>query len=928
MDPGMVIKKFTDRVLGDDPQEYDQRLFQIHRWLAPVLIATAAISAISYAVISSPNHLLQFRIEILALILAIVVFSPVYFLARAGRLDAAGTAILLGLVVVFTAQELAWEGATILFLVTGLLGILLAGVWLLPRRLRRWLALGGLYITLVIGLSLIHPMHRLAFSGSVLLPLFAPGLSFILAVFLTWQVLRAFQVGSIRNRLLVGFILVTVLPVAITGGIATLITTRDMEARLTNQLESVATLKEAEINNWIENLHLNLSNLQAREDIAQAAVTILQSGEIPDEDFKSSHDAMQNEFINTVQRTQLFDEIFIMNLEGKVLVSSERLQEGKVFFGQPLFEEGLKGRFTAPPLYAPSLGQYRIIATQPLQNPQGKLIGVLAGRAKMESLFNIMLERAGLGETGETYLVGANHVLVTVLRGGQQYLTVRTEGAMVAADQRLSGSSSYMNALQQNVIGVYHWLPELQVALLAEQNRSEALNSILTTLLVSLSIMVTSVLLAVGLALLITRSIANPIASLVRTTARIASGNLSLTAEARRADEVGALARAFNSMALQLREMIGGLEQRVDDRTRELKRRSNQIQAAAEVARDITTTTDLEDVLNQAVNLIRDRFDFYHAGIFLVDERGEYALLRAASGVPGRQMLAQGHKLKVGAEGIVGEVTASKKPHIALDVGSDAVHFKNPWLPETRSEMALPLRVGDRVIGALDVQSTQAAAFDEDDVTILQTMADQLAIAIENARLIQQMDLALRELEHAYGQYTQDAWRNLAQNTGQVTGYRYQGMDIRAVKDLRPEAQETLQSGKPVQKILAPTNGGGQSGSDSIQPLTALAVPIKLRDQVIGVLNLRFQGANIPDETVALVEEAAARLAPVMENSRLLREAQQRAAREQLTGEITGRMRQTLDIDTVLQTATREIFEALGLKDISIHLGMDQDRTD
>ncbi len=922
------FKKISETVSGKDSQEYDQRLARMYRWLAPVSIATAGISVFSYAFISTQAQILQFRIEVLALIAAIVILSPVYFFARAGRLDAAGSAILLSLLVVFATQELAWQGATLLFLAGGTLVILLTGRLLLPNRPVRWLAFAGMLAALVILLTLIHPLRRLAFSGSVLFTLVAPGLGFLMALFITWQVLRAFQVGSIRSRLLVGFILVTVLPVAITGGIASLITTRNMETRLTNQLESVATLKEAEINNWVENLNNNLSDLQARQEIENTVSIILQSGGITAEEFKTGHDQLQNEFLQTVQRTQLFDEIFIMNLDGKVMVSSEPLQEGKVFFGQPLFNEGIKGRFTAPPLYAPSLGQYRIIATQPLQNSQGILMGVLAGRANMESLFDIMLERAGLGETGETYLVGANHVLVTVLRDGQQYLTVRTEGSMQATDQRQNGSSSYSNALNQNVIGVYHWLPGLQVALLAEQNRSEALSSIRITLLVSLGIVLTAVLLAVGLALLITRSIANPIAELVRTTARIASGDLGLTAEARRSDEVGALARAFNSMALQLREMIGGLEQRVDDRTRELKRRSNQIQAAAEVARDITTATDLEDVLNQAVNLIRDRFNFYHSGIFLVDERGEYALLRAASGVPGKHMLAQGHKLKVGAEGIVGAVTASKKPHIALDVGRDAVHFKNPWLPETRSEMALPLRVGERVIGALDVQSTQAAAFDEDDVTILQTMADQLAIAIENARLIQQMDLALRELEHAYGQYTQDAWRGLAQNTAQVAGYRYQGMDIRAAEDMRPEAQEALQAGSAIRKVLAPANGNERSGSDSIQPITALAVPIKLRDQVIGVLNLRFQEANIPAETIALVEEAAARLAPIMENSRLLQEAQQRATREQLTSEITGRMRQTLDIDTVLQTATREIFDALGLKDISIRLGTDKELVD
>ena len=197
----------------------------------------------------------------------------------------------------------------------------------------------------------------------------------------------------------------------------------------------------------------------------------------------------------------------------------------------------------------------------------------------------------------------------------------------------------------------------------------------------------------------------------------------------------------------ELRHHAEGLEQRVVERTGDLERRMVQLRVAAEVARDATTAQELEDLLYRAVNLVRDRFEFYHAGIFLLDERGEYAVLRAATGEVGRWMLADEHRLKVGEVGIVGHVTGSGQPRIALDVGADVVHFKNPLLPETRSEMALPLRVGERVIGALDVQSTQEAAFDEQDVAILQTMADQLAVAIENMERTAQIQAEFARLD-------------------------------------------------------------------------------------------------------------------------------------------------------------------------------------
>src|SRR3990170_691505 len=165
-------------------------------------------------------------------------------------------------------------------------------------------------------------------------------------------------------------------------------------------------------------------------------------------------------------------------------------------------------------------------------------------------------------------------------------------------------------------------------------------------------------------------------------------------------------------------------------------RRAIQLQTAAEIARDATMIHDLDTLLNQVVQLITRRFGYYHAGIFLIDETRQFAVLRAASSEGGRRMLQRGHRLPVGRMGIVGYVTDLGQSRVALDVGDDSVHFANPDLPDTRSEIALPLRVGERVTGALDAQSTEPNAFDEDDVLALQAMADQIAIAIENANLM------------------------------------------------------------------------------------------------------------------------------------------------------------------------------------------------
>jgi GAF domain-containing protein len=347
-------------------------------------------------------------------------------------------------------------------------------------------------------------------------------------------------------------------------------------------------------------------------------------------------------------------------------------------------------------------------------------------------------------------------------------------------------------------------------------------------------------------------------------------------------------------------------------RTRKLEQRANQLRAAAEVTRDTTAARELDELLDRAVNMIRRRFGFYHAGVFFVDEAGEWAVLRAATGEAGRQLLEQGHKLRVGKSGIVGYVAATGEPRIALDVGVDAVHFRNPLLPETRSEMALPLRVGRRIIGALDVQSQEERAFDDEDVSILQTIADQLAVAIENARLLQETRQAMHELEIASRRYTQESWQT---GTDQVLGYRYRRTDIELTAEQPSEARQAWLTGE---SVVVTAQSPGDGGGDAI---SAASIPIKLRGQVIGVLNLRSSKENISTRTVAQIEEVADRLAMALENARLLEETERRARREQLLGEMTARFTQSLDMDTLLRAAVRELGQLPNVAEASVHVG-------
>ncbi len=205
---------------------------------------------------------------------------------------------------------------------------------------------------------------------------------------------------------------------------------------------------------------------------------------------------------------------------------------------------------------------------------------------------------------------------------------------------------------------------------------------------------------------------------------------------------------SLQAMADQLAVAINNARLHLENRRllARAERRTLLLEAAAEVGRNVTSILDMDELFNKMVDIICDTYGFYYAGVFLLDEAGEWAVLRAGRGEAGKAMLAANHRLAVGGHSMIGAATSLRKARIALDVGEEAVHFKNPYLPHTRSEMALPLMVKERVIGAVTVQSVEEAAFSDEDITSLQAMADQLAVAINNAQLLLDLEAAHAEL--------------------------------------------------------------------------------------------------------------------------------------------------------------------------------------
>jgi len=411
-----------------------------------------------------------------------------------------------------------------------------------------------------------------------------------------------------------------------------------------------------------------------------------------------------------------------------------------------------------------------------------------------------------------------------------------------------------------------------------------------------------------------------PILNLTDSAVKIAAGDLSTPTRITSRDEIGILGNAFNSMTEQLRESIQTLESRVRDRTEQLAMqnetllyRSRQLQTVADVARGIVTTTDFESLLNSITTLISDRFNYYHVGIFLIDEKGEYAILRASNSVGGQAMLARQHKLKVGQVGIVGYVTGSGQPRIATDVGKDAVFFNNPDLPDTKSEMALPLKIENRIIGALDIQSTESNAFTEDDISLFTTLADQVSAAINTNQLLANTEMALAEAQNLHRQYLDQEWTKRSYET-ETTNYKFTSQGLVKTDENLPEIRMVFDSNRPVTRSYVPDE-------PDAQPYSVLAIPILLRGQAIGVIHLRQTGDQDfawSENELVIVQNVADQVAQTLESARLFEQTIRRADRERRVLEITNKIRSTNEPQKMLEVTLEELKKHLGASQTQI----------
>lgn len=413
--------------------------------------------------------------------------------------------------------------------------------------------------------------------------------------------------------------------------------------------------------------------------------------------------------------------------------------------------------------------------------------------------------------------------------------------------------------------------------------------------------------------------VVSPIRRLQAAADLLANGNYTIRVSTPAKDEVGQLSNSFDSMASQIQGLVTDLEQRVAERTTDLElsrqqsvKRANELQSIGEISKIITSEKKLENLLPLITRLVSESFNFYHTGIFLIDNTNQFAVLQAANSAGGQNMLKRGHKLEVGGSGIVGYVARSGLPRISLDVGQDAVFFNNPDLPNTRSEMALPLKVYDRIVGVLDVQSEKPGAFTENDTKTLSILADQIAITFENARLFAQTRQALDEAQALYSQNVQESWKAYSREK-EIIGYQQSLTSGNKLTEL-VKTDEIRQATSRGEVLIFHADGATQEAS--------IVVPIKLRGQIIGNMKIKAPTKNRQwsSDEIALTETISERLSIALENARLFEETSRRAERERIVSDIASKIGTSVRTESILRTTATELSRLLDDADIFIDL--------
>lgn len=860
---------------------------------------------------------------------------------RQKRVDIAAYLMIAGVILNILVTSLFISGLGLLLGVTGFVSIfMIATLTLVQPESTRSIISGILLSVAVILLDTFVPFDRLEMR---VLTAFVSILAILSIAFFGYYVSQQFSGYPLRNKLILLFITIVFFSVG-SVAIVTNILVRDQITQQVGQSQLILANRLA---------YETGKNIEAQVDKLFAASTQLESIAAEstasyvgsDEEIREEIIQLDQEWISSPNQASLIQNVLtnetanklrefrnmfpdhaaliLTDAYGATIAATNRttgfyhadedwwklaynLGKGRVFISQPEFDQtsDTYGVLIAIPIFANT-----------------EVVGILRSTYTLSAIFN-NLEQGATSGTEEFDLRFANDALLdpeeipglNTVMGGYGEIQYKGELSLVSEQRVFSSQNSNARAAISDLgwIIIVHKDVDDALQPVREQTRTITIIAAIITALVG------------ALGFYASQRLAAPILTLTGITTKIAEGDLSIRANISTQDEIGELANSFNRMTSQLQDTLGGLERRVAERTADLElarllseRRAQELQSISEISRAISSEQRLETLLPLITRLVSDRLDFYHVGIFFIDETRRFTYLQAANSHGGQTMLARGHRLEVGV-GLVGTVAKTGKPRIALDVGIDASYFDNPDLPETRSEMALPLNAHGKTIGVLDVQSTKPGAFTEADANTLSILGDQVAIAIENARLFDQTQQARDEAEALYSQALRQEWSSFNQLAANI-GYHQTSTGGKSIKTpvLTNEIRQTLESGKVVA-----FEGNGKSSAPSI------TIPVKLRGQTLGVLNIKAPTSDRKwsQDEINLAQAVSDRLALALDNARLLQESQRSAAKEAKIGEVSAKISASINMRSVLETAVEALGRALPGSEVVLQLEKSEEK--
>lgn len=529
-----------------------------------------------------------------------------------------------------------------------------------------------------------------------------------------------------------------------------------------------------------------------------------------------------------------------------------------------------------------------------------------------------LLRNTSFGKTGYTMVVDSTGLVIS--HPNQQTIRQNISGQawFSSIHDKDNGALTYIWEGQKR-LAQYQYFRDWGWYVISSQTESELLGPIGMLGVYISGLLAISLFIAVLAILFFTRRLTAPIRALLTGTDRIRKGEWQVQVGVKTNDEIGILAGGFNNMSSQLRDVVNGLEQRVSERTRDLEQRAKQMQAAAEIAREVTSTHDLETLLSRSVNLIQEQFNFYHTSIYSLDEQRQFAILKAGSGETGKLMVQRGYRVRVGEVGFVSHVAGTGEPRIVNDVKTDFTYIKHPLLPDTACAATLPLKVGNRIIGVLNVENNRTNTFDKDNTAVLQTLADQLAVAIENARLLEELRSSLKETRSLYQNYTAETWSR-AMRGNKIPGYQFDLSQITSyTTELPVDIRSRLMDGHAL-----PIHGQHQfmPASDTFLADSTLAIdrsfllaPLIMYNQLIGVLGVENDDPDHPwsSEEIALMEAISNQVSLSLDNARLVEETQLRSEQIRLLQEITSAAASQVKLKELLETVTNRLLTGFNL---------------